>query len=41
MMGAFVNACLDGADIPVTLEDGLAAALVSLRAYESIKSRVA
>lgn len=41
MMGAFVNACLDNAEIPVTLEDGLAAALVSLRAYESIKRKAA
>ena len=41
MMGAFVDACLDNAEIPVTLEDGLAAAKVSLRAYESLKPKVA
>ena len=41
MMGAFVNACLDNAEIPVTLEDGLAAAQVSLRAYESLMAKQA
>lgn len=41
MMGAFVNACLDDAEVPVTLEDGLAAAQVSLKAYESLKPRAA
>ena len=41
MMGAFVDACLDNAEIPVTLEDGLAAARVSLRAYESLGPKVA
>ncbi len=41
MMNAFVNACLDDAEIPVTLEHGLAAAQVSLRAYESLKPKAA
>lgn len=35
LMGAFVEACLDNTEIPVTLEDGLAAASVSIKAYQS------
>jgi predicted dehydrogenase len=39
MVDAFVRACLDDAPIPVTLEDGLAAVSVPLRAYESTRSK--
>lgn len=39
MVEAFVSACLDDAPIPVTLEDGLAAVSVPLRAYESVTSK--
>lgn len=39
MVEAFVCACLDDAPIPVTLEDGLAAVSVPLRAYESVTSK--
>lgn len=39
MVAAFVASCLDGELIPVTLEHGLAAVSVPLRAYESLNSR--
>ena len=39
MVEAFIRAVLDDEPIPVTLEDGLAAASVSLRAYESTRQR--
>lgn len=39
MIDAFVRACLDGEPVPVTLEDGLAAVSVSLRAYESTRTK--
>ncbi len=39
LMGAFVDSCLDGNPVPVTLEHGLAAVYVSLRAYESTRTR--
>lgn len=41
MMDAFVEACLNNTEPPITLEDGLAAASVSLRAYASSKPKVA
>lgn len=41
MMDAFVEACLNNTEPPITLEDGLAAASVSLRAYASLKPKVA
>jgi len=39
MVDAFVRSVLDGDPIPVTLEDGLAAVSVSLRAYESTRTK--
>jgi predicted dehydrogenase len=39
MVDAFVRSCLDNEPVPVTLEHGLAAVLVPLRAYESLKAR--
>ena len=39
MVDAFVCSCLDGDPIPVTLEHGLAAVSVPLRAYQSLKSK--
>jgi predicted dehydrogenase len=37
MMDAFVRCCLDQEPIPVTLDDGLAAVKVSLKAYEAVR----
>ncbi len=39
MVDAFVRSCLDGDPIPVTLEHGLAAVSVPLRAYQSLNSK--
>jgi predicted dehydrogenase len=39
MVDAFVRSCIDGDPIPVTLEHGLAAVSVPLRAYQSLKSK--
>jgi predicted dehydrogenase len=41
MVGAFVDACLDGEEVPVTLEDGLAASMVALAGYRSAKEQEA
>ncbi len=39
MVDAFIRVCLDDEHVPVTLEHGLAAVSVPLRAYESLKSK--
>ncbi len=39
MIDAFIRSCLDNEPIPVTLEHGLAAVSVPLRAYESLRSK--
>lgn len=39
MIDGFVRACLDGASVPVTLEDGLRAVEVALKGYMSANSR--
>jgi predicted dehydrogenase len=38
MTGAFVEACLDGKEVPVTLRDGLQASRVALAGYESART---
>lgn len=38
MMAAFVDACLDGTEVPVTLRDGLQASRVALAGYESART---
>lgn len=37
MVDAFIAACLDNSDIPVTLEDGLNAVEIAIRGYESVQ----
>ena len=39
MVDAFIRSCLDDEPVPVTLEHGLAAVSVPLRAYESLQSK--
>ena len=39
LMDAFVRVCLDDEPVPITLEHGLAAVSVPLRAYQSAKSK--
>lgn len=39
MVDAFVSSCLDGADVRVTLEDGLRAVAVAIRGYEASANR--
>jgi predicted dehydrogenase len=38
MVGAFIEACLSGGEVPVTLEDGLLASQTALAGYRSCKS---
>jgi predicted dehydrogenase len=40
MVEAFIRSCLDGEPIPVTLEHGLAAVSIPLRAYQSLTNKV-
>jgi predicted dehydrogenase len=40
MVDAFIRVCLDDAEVPVTLEDGLAAVEIAIRGYESVKSKI-
>ena len=40
MVDAFVRVCLDDEPIPVTLEHGLAAVAVPLRAYQSLGTKI-
>lgn len=40
MVDAFIRACLDGDPVPLTLEHGLAAVSVPLRAYQSLSSKI-